>query len=57
MGEDKPEGVFERNAHKFALGGQAFAVMSLLLLVPVVRRLRERQHARQHRGRFPLLGH
>jgi hypothetical protein len=56
MGEDKPEGVFERNAHKFALGGQAFAVVSLLLLVPIVRRIREHRHPQQHRH-FPLLGH
>ncbi|HZD86859.1 MAG TPA: hypothetical protein VE088_02510 [Gaiellaceae bacterium] len=57
MGEDKPEGVFERNRHKFALGGQAVAVGSLLLLVPVVRRLREQRQARHHHRRFPLLGH
>ncbi|HUJ56011.1 MAG TPA: hypothetical protein VLW49_08505 [Gaiellaceae bacterium] len=56
MDEEMPEGILERNAHKFALGGQAFAVVSLLLLVPVVRRLREQRHARQHKH-FPLLGH
>ena len=41
MREEK-QGVLERNAHKFALGGQAFAIVSLLLLVPFVRRLRHR---------------
>ncbi len=58
MGEEKTEGVLEKNAHKFALGGQAVAVLSILFLVPVVRRLREQQHKRQkHHRHFPILGH
>jgi hypothetical protein len=56
MNEERPEGMLERNAHRFALGGQAFAVVSLLLLVPVVRRLREQRHVRHHKH-FPLPGH
>jgi hypothetical protein len=57
MADEKSDGVLERNAHKFALGGQAVAAISILLLVPFVRRLREqRREQRQHR-RFPILGH
>ena len=42
MREKKASGLLERNAHKFALGGQALAIGSALLLVPIVRRLRAR---------------
>ena len=42
MREEKASGLLERNAHTFALGGQALAVLSALLLVPIVRRLRAR---------------
>ena len=56
MSEDKQEGVLEKNAHKFALGGQAVAAVSILLLVPFVRRLRAQRHERHHHRRF-VLGH
>jgi hypothetical protein len=56
MSDEKPEGVLERKAHRFALGGRAVAVLSLLLLVPYLRRRRERHHGRWH-GRFPVPGH
>ena len=42
MREEKASGLLERNAHTFALGGQALAILSALLLVPIVRRLRAR---------------
>ncbi len=71
MGEEKKEGVLEKNAHKFALGGQLVAVLSILFLVPVVRKLRGQQehkrdklHAiqkirrpRKARRHFAILGH
>jgi hypothetical protein len=57
MGEEK-EGVLEQNAHKVALGGQVVAVLSILALVPVIRRLREaRVRKQQKRRHFPLFGH
>ncbi len=56
MAQDKPEGVLEKNAHRFALGGQALGALSILLLVPFVRRLRAQRHERRHR-RHLLLGH
>ena len=56
MSEERPEGVFERNAHRFALGGQAVAAVSILFLVPFVRRLRAQRHERHHHRRF-VLGH
>ena len=42
MREEKATGLLERNVHRFALGGQALAIVSALLLVPIVRRLRAR---------------
>ena len=59
MGEEKTEGVLEGNAHKFALGGQLVAVLSILFLVPVVRKLREQQQHRRHKQHrhFPIVGH
>ena len=58
MGEEKQDGVLEQNAHKVALGGQLVAILSLLALVPVLRRLREKRNEKQqkHHRRF-LLGH
>lgn len=56
MSDEKSEGVLERNVHKFALGGRAVAVLSLLFLVPVLRRRREQHHGRRH-GRFAIPGH
>ena len=58
MGEEKTEGVLEKNAHKVALGGQIVAVLSILFLVPVIRRLREQRAQKQnHRFHIPLVGH
>ena len=56
MREEKPQGVLEKNAHRFALGGQLVAVLSVLLLVPAIRKLREQRHPK-HRRHFPILGH
>jgi hypothetical protein len=58
MTEEKPEsnGVLKRNAHRCALCGQAVAVLSILFLVPFLRRRREQRKARCH-GRFAILGH
>jgi hypothetical protein len=58
MGAEEKDGVLEQNAHRVALGGQAVAVLSILALVPVIRRLREAriEKHRKHRH-FPLLGH
>ncbi|HET7568144.1 MAG TPA: hypothetical protein VFJ91_09155 [Gaiellaceae bacterium] len=56
MREEKPEGALEKNAHRFALGGQLVAVLSILFLVPVIRRLRE-QRRPKHRRHFPIPGH
>ena len=56
MGEEKQEGVLEHNAHKFALGGQAVALGSLLFLVPVFRKLRAQRHEKPRRH-FPSFGH
>ena len=52
--EDTP-----RRGRKLAVCGRCLAVGSVLLLVPLVRWLREQrreQHQHHHR-RFPLLGH
>jgi hypothetical protein len=56
MREEKPEGVLEGNAHRFALGGRAIAVLSLLFLVPFLRRRREEPKGRRH-GRLAIFGH
>ena len=58
MAEEKPE---ERRATYLRTCkrcGKAFAALSILFLVPVVRRVREHRHERQepHR-RFPIFGH
>jgi hypothetical protein len=55
MGDEKTEGVFERNTHRFAIGGQIVALASLLFLVPVIRKYRVEHH--KPRRRFPILGH
>jgi hypothetical protein len=57
MSEEKSEGVLGRRAHKFALGGKAAGVLSIILLVPFVRRLRAQRQEQRHHRRFPLLGH
>jgi len=56
MGEEKRADLLRRNTHKFALGGEAIAVLSIAFLVPFMRRRRELRHARCH-GRFAILGH
>jgi hypothetical protein len=57
MGDEKSKGV-EGNAHKLVLGGRAVAAVSLLLLVPFVRHMRERHRERQHHHRrFLIFGH
>ena len=57
MGDEKSEGALEKNAHKFALGGQAVAAISILLLVPFVRRMREQRRERRQHHRFLIFGH
>lgn len=58
MTEEKPKsnGVLARNAHRCAVCGQAVAVLSILFLVPFLRRRREQVKARRH-SRFAILGH
>ena len=56
MSEEKPEEVLE-NGHRFTLGGRAVAAVSILLLVPFVRRLRAQRQERHHHHRRFLLGH
>ncbi len=55
MDEEKPKGALERHGHKLALGGEAVAVLSILLLVPFLRRRHEHRHRR--RGRLAILWH
>jgi len=56
MGEEKTEGVSEEKTRRFALGGRAVAALSILLVVPAIRRLRAQQH-QKHRRHFPIFGH
>ena len=56
MTQEKPTGFLERNTHKFAIGGPALTVLSVLFFVPFLRRRRE-QHKARRRGRFAILGH
>jgi hypothetical protein len=56
MTEEKPKGVFARNAHRCAVCGQAVAVLSILFLVPYLRRRHEHSKERRH-GWFPIRGH
>jgi len=53
--EEKTEGMLEKNAHKIAVGGQVVAALSLLALVPVIRRMRERRRERTVLGIILLL--
>lgn len=56
MGKEKEEAVVEKKTHRLALGGRIVAALSVLFLVPVIRKLREqRQH--KHRRHFPIFGH
>ncbi len=54
MGEET-EGLSDRKKHACALGGQVVGLLSLLFLVPAIRKYRA-QHHKQHRH-FPILGH
>lgn len=58
MTEAKPKsnGVLARNAHRCAVCGQVVAVLSILFLVPFLRRRRERAKARRH-SRFAIVWH
>jgi hypothetical protein len=53
MGDEKPKSVLERHGHKLALGGEAFAVLSIFLLVPFLRRRHEHRQNRRH-GRLAI---
>jgi hypothetical protein len=60
MGKEKveqAEGVGEGRSHKVALGARIVAPLSVLFLVPVVRKLREQRRHHKHRRHFPLVGH
>ena len=52
MGEEKVPASF---MHKCAVCGRVAAVLSLLLLVPAIRKRRAQKHA--HAKRFPIFGH
>ena len=54
MGEDKHEYIQNRS-EKVARGLELGAVVSILLLVPFVRRRREQ--LKRHRGRFAIVCH
>ncbi|HXH98110.1 MAG TPA: hypothetical protein VNH40_12965 [Gaiellaceae bacterium] len=56
MGKQKETSAVEKKAHRFAVGGQIFAALSVLFLVPVIRKLRAQRH-HKHRRHFPILGH
>jgi hypothetical protein len=45
----------EKTKRACAMCGKVTAALSVLLLVPVIRRLRAKQQ--HHKRRFPLLGH
>jgi hypothetical protein len=58
MDKETEEGVVEKTTHRFAFGGRIAAVLSILFLVPVIRKLRaQQQHHRKHRRHFPIPGH
>ena len=56
MTKEKPNRFLERNAHKFTIGGQALTLLSILFLVPFLRRRHEQRKVRGH-SRFAILGH
>ena len=56
MTKKKSDGFLRRNAHTFSVGGRALTVLSILFLVPFLRRRREQRKVRG-RGRFAILGH
>jgi hypothetical protein len=53
---DEPKRVLDTKAHRFARGGEAVVVLSILLLVPYLRRRRGQRHARWF-ARVPIPGH
>lgn len=60
MGEEKPEGF--HFMHKCAICGQVAAVLSIVLLVPVIRKRLAKKHEKKHvfelkLKRFPVFGH
>ena len=56
MREEKAKGILKGNAHRFARGGQAIAVLSFLFFLPFLRRRREHRHGWWH-DHFAILGH
>ena len=56
MTEEKSQGFIARNAHRCAVCGQAVAVLSILFLVPYLRRRHEQDKERRH-ARFAIFGH
>jgi hypothetical protein len=57
MGEEKKEKVVEKRMHRAAIGGRIVAALSILFLVPVIRKLRMRMQHGKHRRHFPIFGH
>jgi hypothetical protein len=56
MGKEKDEGAVEKKARRCAVGSQIVAVLSVLFLVPVIRKFRAQRH-QKHRRHFPIFGH
>ena len=56
MSDEKSKGAREDHARTVALGGRVVAAVSILLLVPLVRRLKA-QRAERHHHRRLLFGH
>jgi len=54
MGEEKKQHVVEKDGHMF---GRVVAVLSILFLVPVIRKFRAQQHKAPPRKHFPIFGH
>jgi len=50
MHEEKPQ-------HKHGLHKRALALLSVLLLIPMIRKRRAAKHEHDHKRRFPLPGH
>ena len=61
MGEEKPKGLM----HTCAMCGRVAAVLSIVLLVPVIRKRLAKKHEKEHvfelkrfdLKRFPIFGH
>jgi hypothetical protein len=51
MAEEKRRGFLARHGHKLALGAEALTVLSIVFLVPFLRRRHEHRHHRRH-GHF-----